>query len=155
MTLRTTPRRVAVEYLSDCDANGYRPTLDEIVEVAVSGTNHLTIDGVVDAYHRYARAEVADLLRRSDSDTRLRLRLPVIVEGQTRWFPHSDMRLAELTNSARYVTRPQMVKQVKAERRREIERQVIADLERRWGREVTPEEAWPEVELALQGEGLL
>jgi hypothetical protein len=152
---RSTPRKVAAEYLRECEAIGYRPTLDEIVTEAMVNTNYLTIEGVVAAHHRDATAQVSSLLRASDPETHLRLWLPIPVEGVSRWHPHARMHLDELTASARLVTRPQTQAQVRAERRRSIEREVMAELERQRGVSLTTEEAWPEVQLRLAAEGLL
>jgi hypothetical protein len=117
---------------------------------------HVSMNGVIRTMQRWMAADAGGLLRSSDPATRLRRYLPEQSEdGKLRWHPHSQMSFTDLDNSGRFVTRPQLQQQMRAERRRDIERQVVERMERDLERSVTAEEAWPEVEPLLRAEGLL
>lgn len=125
---RTASRRAMQVYLDACYTRGYYPTTDEVTDAGMDAA-HASFTSLFLTVRRWMKYEAMSMLRSPDPGGPLTIR--------------SDSLRAPNWTSRR------------AERRRDIERQVVEQMERDLGRPVTAEEAWPRVESLLRAEGLL
>jgi hypothetical protein len=154
MIRRTKVRRTAREFAASAYSRKVYPTSEEITE-AVLATENVSINGVFYAFRAWVKREVLTVMEEKDPQTKLRRHLLVVGEdGEKRWHPHEQLSFDGLYNSGLFVTRPNADAQARAERVREIEREVVRELEQSMGRPVTAQEAWPEVEAELVRQGL-
>jgi hypothetical protein len=151
---RSRFRKTAWTYVERCYSKGYYPTTEEIADAAMESEN-MSPRRIFAMFEAWAKREVLAMMQSKDPDTKLRRNLLELAEdGKRRWHPHRQMSFADLDNSGRFVTRPQADRQARAERVRDIEREVLRAMESELGRAVTTEEAWPRVERALEDAGL-
>lgn len=153
--IRRGPARRAMQtYVNECHVRGYYPTTDEVTDAGMDAA-HASVNSVFLAFRRWMKYEAMSMLRGTDPATRLRrYLLELDSDGKQRWHPHDQMTFEGLDNAQRFVTRPQLDKQMRAERKRDIERTVLEQMEHDLGRVVTADEAWPRVQVLLQAEGL-
>ena len=152
---RAFARKAMWEYLTRAYGRGIYPTTDEVADVGMKAAPP-SIDALVGMFRRWMVREALSLLEEKDPATKLRRNLLVLHDdGIKRWHPHGQMSFADLDNSGRFVTRPQADQQARAERRRDVEREVVRAMEQEFGRPISADEAWPRVEPLLKAEGLL
>lgn len=151
---RDVSRRAMQEFIDRSHTRGYFPTTREVTRIGLDAYG-FSFTRLFQLAEQMMERVALGILESKDPATKLRrYLLQLSSDGQRRWHPHGQMSFEGLDNSGRFVTRPQADAQARAERIRELEREVVRAMESELGRAVTTAEAWPRVEKALEDAGL-